>query len=182
MPRNPWSARGLPLVRQSAPGARAGESSARPADAVAGLPGIVRECLLRPPQPDTLHVARAGARAGRQLQRARTTHRLEPWEELIAVWQWTRVLGLIAAARSSLIFTSQDIRIAEPRLRLSISYDAFREHTFSYEFTPGGRTGPDVCELVITGPTSWRSPNADQSAELIAADLTRIRELTSPAR
>jgi hypothetical protein len=127
MPRSPWSARGIPLVRRSAAGARAGESWARPADAIAGMPGLVRECLLRPPQPDTLHVARAGARAGRQLRRARTAHRLEPWEELIAVWQWARVLGVIA------------------------------------------------------GPTSWRSPNADQSAELIAADLTRIRELTSLA-
>jgi hypothetical protein len=180
MPRSPWSARGIPLVRRSPASASAGESSARQADAVAGLPGLVRECLLRPPQPDTLHVARAGAREGRQLQRARTSHRLEPWEELIAAWQWARVLGMIAAP-SSLIFTSQGIRIAEPRLRLSISYDAFREHTFSYEFTPGGRTGPDVCELVVAGPTSWRSPNADQSAELIAADLTRIRELTSLA-
>jgi hypothetical protein len=152
-----------------------------PAGALAGTPDLVRECLLRPPQPDTLHLARPGVREGRQLKRARTTHRLEPWEELIAVWQWARVLGMIAAAPGSLIFTSAGIRIAEPRLHLCISYDAVREHTFSYEFTPGGRTGPDVCELVITGPTSWRSPNADQGAELIAADLTRIGELTRPA-
>ena len=144
-------------------------------------PGLVRECLLQPPQPDTLHLARVGAPEGRQLQRARITHHLEPWEELIAVWQWARVFGLIATAPSSLIFTGQGIRIAEPRLRLSIGYDAFREHTFSYEFTPGGRTGPDVCELVIAGRTSWRSPNSDQSAELVAADLARIRELTSLA-
>jgi hypothetical protein len=137
MPRNPWSARGFPLVRRSP----------------AGLP------------------------EGRQLQRARAAHRLEPWEVLIAVWQWARVLGMISAAPSSLIFTSEGIRIAEPRLCLSISYDAFREHTFSYEFTPGGHTGPDVCELVIAGPASWRSPNADQSAELIADDLTCIKEL-----
>ena len=181
MPRNPWSARGLPLVRLSAAGAHAGESSARPAGAVAGP----ARAGARVPAAAaaTGHLARGAGRraAGSQLRRARTTHRLEPWEELIAVWQWARVLGMIAAAPSSLIFTSQGIRIAEPRLRLSISYDAFREHTFSYEFTPGGRTGPDVCELVIAGPTSWRSPNADQSAELIAADLTRIRELTSDA-
>jgi hypothetical protein len=142
------------------------------------MPDLVRGCLLRPPQPDTLHVARPGVPDGRQLKRARAAHFLEPWEELVAVWQWARVLGMIAAAPSSLIFTSAGIRIAEPRLRLSISYDAFREHTFSYEFTPGGRTGPDVCELVIAGPTSWRSPNADQGAELIADDLTLIKELT----
>jgi hypothetical protein len=152
----------------------------QPGDRLAGMPDLVRECLLQPPQPGTLHVARAGAREGRQLRRARITHRLEPWEELIAVWQWAHLLGLIAATPSSLIFTGQGIRIAESRLRLSIGYDAFRMHTFSYEFTPGGRSGPDVCELVIAGPTSWRSPNSDQSAELIAADLTRIRELTSP--
>jgi hypothetical protein len=173
MPRNPWSARGMPLVRRS--------QDALSPDALDGMPGRVRECLLQPPQPDTLHVAQAGAREGRQLQRARITHRLEPWEDLIAVWQWARVFGLNATAPSSLIFTTQGIRIAEPRLRLSIAYCAFREHTFSYEFTPGGRTGPDMCELVIAGPTSWRSPNSDQSAELIAADLTSIRDLTSLA-
>jgi hypothetical protein len=137
MPRNPWSARGMPLVRRP----QAALSSARSPDAPAGMPSLARECLLQPPQPDTLHVAQAGAREGRRL----------------------------------------GIRIAEPRLRLSIGCGAFREHTFSYEFTPGGRTGPDVCGLVIAGPTSWRSPNSDQSAELIAADLTSIRDLTSLA-
>jgi hypothetical protein len=179
MPRNRWSARGVPLVRRASAGAE--HALPPPAGALAGMPGLVRDCLLRPPQPDTLHLARPGAREGRQLQRARATHRLEPWEELIAVWQWARVIGMIAAAPGSLIFTSAGIRIAEPRLHLSIRYEAFREHIFRYEFTPGGRTGPDVCELVIAGPTSWRSPNADQGAELIAADLTRIAELTSPA-
>jgi hypothetical protein len=64
-------------------------------------------------------------------------------------------------------------------LRLAIRYDAFAEYTFSYEFTPGGRTGPDLCELVIAGPTPWRSPNATQSAELIATDLMRIRQLAT---
>jgi hypothetical protein len=54
----------------------------------------------------------------------------------------------------------------------------FGEHTFSYEFTTGGRAGPDLGELVIAGPTTWRSPNAGQSAELIAADLTCIKEVT----
>ncbi len=123
-----WSAR-----RSRWCGGPGGGGGGGGADRPARWPGrqTLSECLLRPPQPDTLHVARAGARAGRQLRLARTTHRLEPWEELIAVWQWARVLGMIATAPGSLIFTSQGIRIAEPRLRLSISYDLFREHTFT---------------------------------------------------
>ncbi len=139
---------------------------------------LVRECLLRPPQPGSLHVARPGEPEGRQFRRARTTHHLDPWDELIAVWQWARVVGMFGTAPGSLIFTGHGIRIAESRLRLSISYDAFADYAFSYEFTAGGRAGPDICELVIAGPTLWRSPNADQDAELVAADLTRIKELT----
>jgi hypothetical protein len=36
-----------------------------------------------------------------------------------------------------------------------------------------------VCQLVFDGPICWRSPDAGQSAELIAADLSRIRELAA---
>lgn len=140
-------------------------------------PDLIRECLCQDPQPGSLHVARPGEPEGRQLRRARLAHRLEQWDEFIAVWQWARVIGMFGAAPGSLIFTGDGIRIAESRLRLSLAYDAFADYTFSYAFTPGGRTGPDVCELVIAGPTLWRSPNADQGAELIADDLTRIKEL-----
>jgi hypothetical protein len=86
---------------------------------------------------------------------------------------------MFSTAPSSLIFTSDGIRIAEPRLRLTLDYDAFCDYTFSYSFTPGGRGGPDLCELVIAGPTPWRSPAADQDAELVATDLTRIKELAA---
>lgn len=141
------------------------------------LPDLVRECLLLPPQPDGLHVVQSGRPEGRQLHSARTTHRLESWEELIAVWQWGQVMGMFFTTPGSLAFTSHGIRIAEGRLRLNIPYRAFDEYTFGYEFYPGGRSGPDVCELSIDGPTPWRSPNADQSAALIAGDLTRIKEL-----
>jgi hypothetical protein len=140
---------------------------------------LVRECLLRPPQPDRLYVLQPGRPEGRQLKKARATHHLEADEELIAVWQWSKVMGAFSATPSSLIFTSQGIRIAEPRLRLNIPYSAFHSCSFSYEYTPGGRTGPDVCELVIAGPMPWRSPNTDSSAELIAADLNRIKELAA---
>jgi hypothetical protein len=143
------------------------------------MPDLVRECLLRPPQPDCLHVARPGTPEGRQLQKARAAHHIEPGEELIAVWQWAKVMGMLSAAPSSLIFTSHGIRIAEPRLRLNIPYSTFHDYTFSYKYYPGGRSGPDVSELLIDGPIPWRSPNADQSAELIADDLTRIRELAA---
>ena len=78
-----------------------------------------------------------------------------------------------------LIFTSRGIRIAEPRLRLNIDYSTFSEYTFSYEYSPGGRSGPDVYELVIKGPIPWRSPSADSGAELIASDLGRIKELVA---
>lgn len=138
----------------------------------------VRECLLRPPQPDRLYVLQPGTPEGRQLRKARATHRLEAGEEIIAVWQWSRVMGVFSATPSSLIFTSQGIRIAEPRLRLNIPYGAFRDCTFSYTFTAGGpHSGPDVSELVIDGPVPWRSPNADSSAELIADDLNRLKAL-----
>lgn len=140
---------------------------------------LVRECLLRPPQPDRLYVLQPGTPEGRQLRKARATHRLEAAEELIAVWQWSRVMGAVSATPSSLIFTSQGIRIAEPRLRLTIPYSAFHDCTFSYKFTPGGRSGPDVSELVIDGPVPWRSPNADSSAELIADDLNRIKAIAA---
>lgn len=105
----------------------------------------------------------------------------EPWDDLIAVWQWSKVSGLVSATPSSLICTGQDIRIAEPRLRLAIGYERLGEYAFGYEYTPGGRTGPDRFELVIDGPTPWRSPRADQEAELIAVDLTQIKALAAAA-
>ena len=122
---------------------------------------LVSECLLRPPQPARLFVLQPGMPEGRQLRKARATHRLDPGEELIAVWQWPKVMDIVSATPSSLIFTSLGIRIAEPRLRLNIGYDTFGACTFSYEHSPGGRSGPDLCELVIDGPVPWRSPNAD---------------------
>ena len=140
---------------------------------------VVRECLLRPPQPESLYVAQPGMPEGRQLRKARATHRLEPGEELVAVWQWSRAMGILSATPSSLIFTSLGVRIAEPRLRLNIPYSEFREYAFSYKYSPGGRSGPDVSELVIDGPMPWRSPNADPSAELIADDLTQIKDLSA---
>jgi hypothetical protein len=141
---------------------------------------VVRECLLRPPQPERLYVLRPRVPEGRQLRKARATHRLDAGEELIAVWQWSRVMGAVSATPSSLIFTSLGIRIAEPRLRLNIPYSAFNEATFSYQYTAGGpHSGPDVCELVIAGPVAWRSPNADADAELIADDLNRIKALAA---
>jgi hypothetical protein len=143
------------------------------------MSALVLECLLDPPQPDSLHVARPGQPPGRQLRRARAAHRVEPWEDLIAVWLWAPALSAVGRTPGSLIFTSVGIAIAEPRLLLAIRYAGFGDYTFGYEFTPGGRTGPDLCELVIAGPTPWRSPNANQSAELIAADLTRIRLLAA---
>lgn len=143
------------------------------------LSGVVRECLLWPPQPDSLYVVRPGTPEVRQVQKARATHPLEPGEELIAVWQWAKVMGMFSATPSSLIFTSHGIRIAEARLRLNVPYSAFHQHAFTYEYWPGGRTGPDVCQLVIDGPTPWRSPNADMTAELIADDLTRIKALAA---
>jgi hypothetical protein len=139
----------------------------------------VRECLLRPPQPDRLYVLQPGTPEGRQVRKAQATHRLEAGEELIAVWQWSRVMGALSATPSSLIFTSHGIRIAEPRLRLNIPYGAFQDCNFSYSYTAGGRSGPDVSELVIDGPVPWRSPNADQEAELIADDLNRIKALAA---
>jgi len=139
----------------------------------------VRECLLRPPQPERLFVLQPGMSEGRRLRKARATHSLDPGEELIGVWQWSKVRGIVSATPSSLIFTSRGIRIAEPRLRLNIGYDTFGACTFSYEHSPGGRSGPDVCELVINGPVQWRSPNADSGAELIADDLNRIKELVA---
>jgi hypothetical protein len=136
----------------------------------------VRECLLRPPQPDRLYVLQPGVPEGRQLTKARATHRLEAGEELIAVWQWSRVMGAVSATPSSLIFTSHGIRIAEPRLRLNIPYRAFPDYSFSYSYAAGGpHSGPDATELIIDGPVPWRSPNADQDAELIADDLNCIK-------
>jgi hypothetical protein len=180
--RNPWPGRGLPLARRPLPARADGTAAASlppPAGAHGRLTDLVRECLLCPPQPGSLYVARPGQPEGRKLQRARAAHGLEPWEELIAVWQWAKVAALFSTAPSSLIFTGRGIRIAEPRLRLSIAYDAFRDCTFRFEFSPGGRGSPDVSELVIDGPTPWRSPNADQTAELITDDLTRIKELVA---
>ncbi|HUA43524.1 MAG TPA: hypothetical protein VMA32_18260 [Streptosporangiaceae bacterium] len=136
---------------------------------------LVRECLLRSPQPDRLYVLQPGLPEGRQVQKARATHHLDADEVLIAVWQWSRVMGAFSATPSSLIFTSKGIGIAEPRLRLKIPYRTFPECTFSYSYTAGGRSGPDVSELVIEGPVPWRSPNADTDAELIADDLNRIK-------
>lgn len=183
MPQNPWTARGFPLVRRTSPpmpGAAAKSRLPGLADAAGPMTDLVRECLMMPPQPASLHVVRPGISQDMQLRKAWVTHRLEPWEELIAVWQWGRVAGLLSAAPSSLIFMSDGIRIAEPRLRLAIGYDTFAEYTFRYEYILGGRTGPDVAQLVIEGPTAWVSPSAGQDAELIADDLTRIKALVSP--
>ncbi len=139
------------------------------------LRDLVRECLLRPPQPDRLYVLQPGMPEGRQLRKARATHHLDADEALIAVWQWSRVMGAVSARPSSLIFTSKGIGIAEPRLRLKIPYSTFPECSFTYSYTAGGRSGPDASELIIDGPLPWRSPNADQDAELIADDLNRIK-------
>jgi len=150
-----------------------------PADTVTRMRDLVRECLLRPPQPDRLYVLQPGMPESKQVRKARATHHLEADEALIAVWQWSRVMGAFNATPSSLIFTSQGIRIAEPRLRLKIPYSTFPECSFSYQYTAGGRSGPDVMELVIEGPVPWRSPNADSGAELIADDLNRIKALAA---
>ena len=80
----------------------------------------------------------------------------------------SNALGMVSATPSSLIFTGQDIRIAEPRLRLAIAYARFGAYTFWYEYIPGGRTGPDVFEPVIDGPTPWRSPNAVALAQRLS--------------
>jgi hypothetical protein len=180
-----WAARGLPLLRRPSPQVRdsvAGASSRPGSDVSAALPDLVRQCLLRPPQPDGLYVAQPGAPESRSLRRARATHGLEPWDDLIAVWQWSKVAGLVGARPSSLIFTGRDIRIAEPRLQLTIAYETFAAYTFRYEYTPGGaHLGPDVFELVVDGPTPWRSPNAYQDAEFIADDLTAIKALVTSA-
>lgn len=185
MSRDEWAARGLPLLRRPSPevrGSAAGGSSRSRADASAALPDVVRQCLLRPPQPDGLYVAQPGAPESRTLRRARATHGLEPWEDLIAVWQWSEVARLVGTRPSSLIFTGRDIRIAEPRLRLAIAYETFVAYTFRYEYTPGGpHLGPDGFELVIDGPTPWRSPNAYQDAEFIADDLNHIKALVTSA-
>ncbi len=92
------------------------------------------------------------------------------------MWQWAPVSGLFRATPSGLIFTGKGLLIAEPRLLLSIGYETFGDYTFSYQYLPGGRTGPDVSQLVIAGPIAWCSPSADQTAELIADDLTRIKD------
>jgi hypothetical protein len=185
MSRDEWAARGLPLLRRPSgqvPDSAAGGSPRSGADASAALPDLVRQCLLRPPQPDGLCVAQPGAPESRPLRRARATHGLEPWDDLIAVWQWSKAAGLVGARPSSLIFTGRDIRIAEPRLRLAITYETFAAYTFRYAYTPGGaHLGPDVFELVIDGPTPWRSPNAYQDAQFIADDLTAIKALVASA-
>lgn len=185
MSRDGWAARGLPLLRRPSAQVRdsgAGGPSQSRADASAALPDLVRQCLQRPPQPDGLYVTHPGVPETRPLRRARAIHGLPPWEDLIAVWQWSKVAGLVGARPSSLIFTERDIRIAEPRLRLAIAYETFGAFTFRYEYTPGGaHLGPDVFELVIDGPTPWRSPNVYQDAEFIADDLTAIKALCAAA-
>jgi hypothetical protein len=122
---------------------------------------------------------RGGVAVGpfRVVRRSHRPSRSADSTELSVVWQRSNGLGLVSATPSSLIFLSDGIRIAERRLRLAISYDTFGAYTFRYEYIPGGRTGPDVAQLVIDGPTPWRSPSADQDAELIADDLTRINAL-----
>ena len=180
--RRAWSARGFPLLQLASPprsAAQPAASSGRGMDVPTRLTGVIRECLLWPPQPDSLYVVRPGTREVRQLQKARATHPLEPGEEIIAVWQWARLTGMFSSTPKSLAFTSHGIRVAEARLRLNVPYGAFHEYAFRYEYWPGGRTGPDVCQLVIDGPTPWCSPNADLTAELIADDLTRIKALAA---
>lgn len=185
MSKDQWAARGLPVLRNSSGSLRdlaAGGSSRSGADAPEAVSDMVRQCLLRPPQPDGLYVAQPGVPESRALRRARHTHGLPSWEHLIAVWQWSKLSGVMGARPSSLIFTGRDIRIAEPRLRLAIAYETFGAYSFRCQYTPGAANlGPDVFELVIDGPTPWRSPNASQDAELIADDLTRIKALAAAA-
>lgn len=58
MPRSPWHARGLLLVRRTS--SLAAASPSRPTSVSAELADVVRECLLLPPQPGSLHVAHSG--------------------------------------------------------------------------------------------------------------------------
>jgi hypothetical protein len=153
----------------------------RPADLPARMPALVRECLLRPPQSDRLHIVQAGRPESRHVRKARTTHRLDEWEELIAVWQWSAVHDLLSPTPGSLVFTSRGIRIAHRNQRLDIPYSEFGQYTFSSgKSEHGGRQYASYnVWLVISGPTSWSSPGSDGAAGLIARDLNQIRELAA---
>ncbi len=146
----------------------------------ARMSALVRDCLLRPPQPRRLYVSKPGMPDSKELTKARTTHQLDRWEEVIAVWQWGKVLSLLSATPDSLAFTSTGIHIAQGKFRLLIKYAEIGKYAFEFErakvYVSQGYTISD--HLIITGPNAWKSPGAD-GAEFIVRDLNRIRELAA---
>jgi hypothetical protein len=150
------------------------------------MSALVRECLLRPPQPERLFLTQPDLpedAQGKEARKARDTHQLVELEELIAVWQWGD--SWLRSRPDSLAFTSHGIRIIQGRRRLYIPYREFHRHTFSCEHDRG-YTGYAVNQapgeyLVIKGPSRWKSPRLGKPLDthLVAEDLNRIKEIAA---
>jgi hypothetical protein len=142
---------------------------------------FVRELLLRPPQLRRLHTLAPDVPESQKVQKARITHRLDPGEELIAVWEWGTVMSGFGKTLDSLAFTSHGLHIASGNLRLSIPYSDFGLYKFSY-FVGFNSRGYDPYYLRIHGPTSWDSPGFGRdfrTVEMVVYVLNRIKELAS---
>ena len=151
------------------------------------IPALIRECLLRPPQPERLFVTQPDLPEEdaqvKEVRKAQDTHQLVELEKLIAVWQWGD--SWLRSRPDSLVFTSHGIRIVEGRRRLYIPYGEFRKHTFSCGYIPG-HVSYAVNEapreyLVIKGPNRWKSPKLGKPLDthLVAEDLNRIKEIAA---
>jgi hypothetical protein len=152
------------------------------------MAALVRECLLKPPQPNTLTVVSHNKSDGRAVRIARAAHPLENDEDLIAFWQF-KSPRLFSSDPSGLVFTSRNVRIFERRksleLRITIPYCDFNQYTFTYETgsqrvfsSPYSSSSIKTYTLQIEGPNKWGLPPSGECNKYIVDVLNDIKRIT----
>lgn len=151
----------------------------QPTNVVHGIPTLVRECLLEPPQPNSLHVIHHGE----TWTKYREMHILEQGEDLIAIWNYER--GLHVAPPDNFAFTSRGVRIFQCNMntgyskhRFFIPYQDFRKYKFDSGLSLSFRSSG--YHIWIKGPQEWHTVVAalwKTHAQLIVNDLNHLRDV-----
>jgi hypothetical protein len=170
-------------------GDRARANDAEPGQFDQRIPALVREYLLKHPQPDTLSVVSRNHSEARAARINREAYPLENGEDLIAFWQFKRS-RLFSSDLSGLAFTSHSIRIFERKnssgLRIHIFYRDFNRYTFTCKTkrewrstsTYGGNS-IDTYALLIDGPNKWSSPVWNEHINYVAEGLNYIKKIAA---
>ncbi|MEU6299795.1 caspase family protein [Streptomyces erythrochromogenes] len=145
----------------------------------ARMPALIRERLLRSPQPRGLFVVPQGAVYGKLAGKVHRHLGLDGLkEELVAAWMWnTAIFG----PPKGLFFTTRALRFDYGREKLAIPYEDLHLYTFGYivdRFIMTSHT--KAWTLTIEGPDkAWRTPyDSGLRADWMADDLNDIKALT----